>query len=176
MTKCGRTWSASKRWNQGAMSHSQRSAQTLSRAAGSAKNTSTSRSLCSSAARLAMLPATDIPTTPDCPRKNATTRSRISWWLEGKELDSTADVQLHAGDVRGEIRAEEGDRVGDVLRLAGPPERRAGDHALVHVRVAEVERLRPDDARNDRVDVDSVARPFERERARQAEQAGLRRR
>src|SRR5215212_9098966 len=97
------------------MSHSQRSAQTLSRASGSSKNTSTSRSLCSSATRLAMLPATDIPTTPDCPRKNSTTRSRMSWWLEGKELDSTADVQADAGDVGGEVRAQEGDRVGDVL-------------------------------------------------------------
>src|SRR5262245_35606973 len=120
------------------MSHDQRSAHARSRDSASAKKTHTSRSLCSSAIPRTTLPATDIPTTPGPPRKNATTRSRMSWCSEGKELDSTADVQPDAGDVAREVGAQEGDCVGDVQRLACLAKRGPANHALVHFRVAEV--------------------------------------
>ena len=50
------------------------------------------------------------------------------------------------------------------------------DHPLVHLGVAEVERLGADDPRDDRVARDPVAPALERERLRQAEQPRLRRR
>src|SRR5207244_2854756 len=142
----------------------------------SAKKTSRSRSLCSSIAPAATLPATAIPTTPGTSWKNSLTRSRTRRCSEGKELDSTADVELDTGEVGGEVGAEEDDRVGDVRGLPGTSHRRSPDHALVHLRIAELERLRADDAGDDRVDRDPVAGALERERPRQSEQTRLGRR
>ena len=49
--------------------------------------------------------------------------------LEGEELDAAGDVELHAGDVRGEVGAEEGDRVGDVD--AARPGRRSAVRRII---------------------------------------------
>ena len=59
----------------------------------------------------------------------------------------------------------------DVGRLARPPQRRALDHPLVHLRVPEVEGLRADDPGHDGVRRDAVPCALERERLRQADQA-----
>src|SRR6266508_3978036 len=96
--------------------------------------------------------------------------------LERKELDPAADVQADAGHVGGEIGAQEGDRVRNVLRLARPAQRRALDHSLVHLRVAEREGLGGDDPGDDGVDGDPVASALECERLGQSEQPGFRRR
>src|SRR5919201_167260 len=93
--------------------------------------------------------------------------------LEGKKLDPAAHVQLDPGDVAGQVGAEERDRVCDFLRLAGSAQRSPADHSLVHLWVAEGERLGGDHARHDRVDRDAVPRPFERGRPRQSEQTGF---
>src|SRR5256714_14488593 len=94
---------------------------------------------------------------------------------EGEELDAAADVQPDAGYVARQVRTEEGDRVRDVLWLACAPHGRPPHHALVHLRVAESKRLGADDPRDDGVAGDPVARAFEGERARQPEEARLRR-
>ena len=61
MTKYGLTWSASKRWNQGAIGQSQRWLQAATREGSSRKQMPTSRSLYSSASPRATLPATQAP-------------------------------------------------------------------------------------------------------------------
>src|SRR5579864_7798761 len=112
--------------------------------------------------------------------KKARRRRTVGWYpgapLEDEELDAAGDVELDAGDVRGEVGAEEGDRVRDLLRLTRPPEGGAGDDPLVHLGVRHVEGLGADDARHDRVAGDAVARAFNRKRSGQAEKPGLRRR
>src|SRR5215213_5872063 len=158
------------------MSQDQRSAQARSRDVSSAKKTPMSRSLCSSAIPLAMLPATYIPTTPWQPRKKSATRSRARRCSEGKELDSTAHVEADAGDVGGEVGAEKRDRVRDVLRIPRSPERGAIRHALEHLRFREPQRLRRDDPGDDRIARDAKASAFERKRLRQAQDPRLGRR
>ena len=86
---------------------------------------------------------------------------------KGEELDAAADVETHTRDVRREVRAEKCDRVGYVLRLACLAHCGSAHHALVHLRVAEVEGLRADHPRDDRIARDAVTRPLERERSRQ---------
>ena len=93
-----------------------------------------------------------------------------------EQLDAAADVDLRAGDVRGEVGAEKRDGI-----RARPPARPGRRNAVRRAmrssiaRIAEAERLRRDDPRNDRVGSDPVPRAFERERLRQPEQARLRR-
>src|SRR5439155_4160581 len=90
--------------------------------------------------------------------------------LESEELDPAADVEADAGDVRREVGAEKDDRIRDVLRLSGPPHRRALHHPLVHGGIAEIEGLGADHAWDDRVAGDAVPRALERQRSRQPEQ------
>src|SRR5205823_11024228 len=94
---------------------------------------------------------------------------------KNEKLYSAADIQLDAGDVGGEVGAEEGDRVRDLLRLAGPPERRAGDDPLVHDGIRHAEGLGGDYAGHDRVAGDPVPGALHREGAGEAEEACLRR-
>src|SRR5581483_4392449 len=96
--------------------------------------------------------------------------------LEDEQLDAARDVELDAGDVPGEVGAEECDRVRDVLRLAGALEDRPVRDPLVHRRVRHVKRLGADDPGNDRVGGDPVAAALHRKRLRQSEKPGLRRR
>src|SRR3954452_9636138 len=98
------------------------------------------------------------PEQPSRPNITAVGRS------DDEELDAAGDVQLDAGDVPGEVGAEPGDRVGDVLRLAGPLEDGSIRDPLVHRRVRQVERLGPDDPGNDGVGGDAVLTAFHRER------------
>src|SRR6185436_3286986 len=95
---------------------------------------------------------------------------------EHEELDASRDVELDARDVRGEVGAQECDRVRDVLRLPRALEHRPRGDPLVHGCVGHVERLCPYDARNDRVARDPVAPTLHRERLREAEDPGFRRR
>src|SRR4029077_5371196 len=90
-------------------------------------------------------------------RRRRRTAFRLAGALEGEELDAAGDVELDAGDVRGEVGAEEGDRVRDLLRLTRPLEGGSRDDPLVHLRVRHVEGLGADDAGHDRVAGDSVA-------------------
>src|SRR5256885_5192483 len=82
--------------------------------------------------------------------------------LESEELDPAADVEADAGDVRREVGAEKDDRIRDVLRLSGPPHRRALHHPLVHGGIAGNEGPGADHARADRVAGDAVPRALER--------------
>src|SRR6266540_2755952 len=95
---------------------------------------------------------------------------------EYEELYASRDGQADARDVRGEVGAEEGDGVRDLLRLAGAPHRGPFDHPLVHLGVPQAESLGPDHAGNDRVAGDPVPAALERERARESEDPRLRRR
>src|SRR5579864_1364401 len=112
--------------------------------------------------------------------KKARRRRTVGWYpgapLEDEELHAARDVELDAGDVGGEVGAEEGDGVRDLLRLTRPPEGGAGDDPLVHLGVRHVEGLGADDARHDRVAGDPVAGAFHCERPGQAKEPGLRRR
>ena len=95
---------------------------------------------------------------------------------EHEQFDAAGHVQLDAGDVGGQVGAEERDRVGDVLRLARALEHRPVGDPLVHRGVRHVESLGADDARDDRVARDPVTTSLHRQRLRQSEQARLRRR
>src|SRR5258706_465573 len=59
--------------------------------------------------------------------------------LEHEQLDAAGDVELDAGHVRGEVGAEKGDRVRDVLRLPRPLEDRSVGDPLVHRGARHVE-------------------------------------
>src|SRR6185312_2779269 len=123
-------------------------------------------------------PSTTASATSESRRKRTRrrTRPRVARTSEDEELDAARDVQLDAGDVGGEVGAEEGDRVRDVLRLTGPLEDRSVRDPLVHGRAREVKRLGTDDPRDDGVGGDPVPAALHRERLRQAEESGLRRR
>src|SRR4051812_3791681 len=103
----------------------------------------------------------DLPVRADNARKAR--EGTAETCLEREELDAAGDVQADAGDVAREIGAQKGDRVRDVLRLADAAQRRPLDHPLVHLRVAEMERLAADDPGDDRVDGDPVPRALERQ-------------
>src|SRR5262249_56531845 len=94
--------------------------------------------------------------------------------LENEEFYTPGDRQRGAGDIRREVRAEKRHGVGDLLRLAGAAERRSPDHPLVQLGIAHVERLRADDAGDDRVAGDAVPTAFEGKGPRQPEDALLR--
>src|SRR6266511_6286021 len=108
-----------------------------------------------------------------CSSRCSSVNSNETGISERKELDAAADVELDPGDIAGEVGTEEGDRIRDVLRLARATHGRPTDHPLVHLRVAEVERLGSDHAGDDRVHRDPVPGALERERARQAEKPRL---
>src|SRR5439155_4230681 len=55
--------------------------------------------------------------------------------LEGEQLDPAADVEADAGDVGSKVRAQECDRIRDILRLARTAHGGASGHPLVHLRV-----------------------------------------
>src|SRR5438477_440906 len=111
---------------------------------------------------------------PSYPRVNLLeSRRRRS---EDEQLDAAADVELDPRHVRGQVGAEEGDDVRDLLRLARAAEGGPLHYPLVHGRVRHLERLRLDHARDDCVAGDPVPAALHRERLRQSEQPCLRRR
>src|SRR4051812_46991798 len=109
----------------------------------------------------------------DFPKELASQRSEFS---EHEKLDAARDVELDAGDVRGEVGAKERDRVRDLLGLARTAKGRPLDDPLVRLGVRHRKRFRPDHAGHDRVAGDAMAGAFHGERARQTEETGLRRR
>src|SRR3954454_137226 len=96
--------------------------------------------------------------------------------LEDEKLDAARDVELDAGDVRGEVGAEERDGVRDLLGLPRTAKRRPLHDPLVRLCVRHRKRLGPDHAGHDGVARDAAPGAFHRERARQAEKTRLRRR
>src|SRR5689334_703092 len=90
---------------------------------------------------------TSVATTASRSRR---TRRRTPTSLAGSEheqLDSSRDVEVDSRDVRGQLGAEERDRVRDLLGVARPAERRPPDDPLVHLGVPHLVGLRADDAR-----------------------------
>src|SRR5438105_2673387 len=96
--------------------------------------------------------------------------------LKRKEVHTARHRQRDARDVAGSRRAEKGDGVGDVLRLAGPSHRDPLHHPLVHVWPTHLEGLGGDHAGHDGIAGDVVPRSLQRQRAGEADEPGFRRR
>ena len=111
-----------------------------------------------------------------CPRVAG--RSESGQVISRTTKSSTPPETLSSMPVMYEARSEQRNAIAFAISCGspGPLEHGAGDDPLVHRRVRHVERLGADHAGHDRVARDPVPAALHRERPRQAEQPGLRRR
>src|SRR5579864_506849 len=88
----------------------------------------------------------------------ASTRARAA--SVDEEIDAPRHGEHLSRDVTRFRRAEEHDCVGDVLRLARAAQRRAQDHAVVHLRIAHLPCLGGDDPGRHDIGSDPVTGAF----------------
>src|ERR1700674_2133692 len=133
---------------------------------------------CIRSSAIELLPLRCMTTRAVAPSRLTSTHSPIRQGSGGEERYAAGDLDDGAGDVAGLFRAQEGDRVGDVFRLAEALEHRSLLEALVH-RVVFGRRLTGlalDDARRDRIGGDVVAPALEGSGFRQPDNGCLGRR
>src|SRR5712691_447316 len=152
-------------------------ASTITRASGSSPrivNAAARSSIRSSA--IALLPLRRMTTRAIGPSRLISISSLIALCRE--QRNAARHLDYRAGDVAGLVRAEERDRVRDVLRLPESLEHRARLETLVQrvVRRCRFACFRFDDPRRDRVGGDVVPAAFERGGLRKADQRRLGRR
>src|SRR4051812_22212237 len=128
----------------------------------------------SPARRLRHESSTEFPIGDTHPRPVITTRLRPL--LLTSHPQAAVDQKHSARDERRLLGAEEAYRSGDVLRIAEPAERREAEHLRLRVLRNHFGELRLDVARSDDVGAHVPAAEFLRERLREADDPGLRRR
>src|SRR5919108_4697555 len=119
----------------------------MTRTAGSSPSCSkAAASSCIRSSAIALLPLRCMTTRAIAPSRSTSTLSPTC--LGGEQRDAARHLDHRAGDVAGLLRAQKGDRVGDVLRLPESLEDGPCLEALVHriVRGRRLPGLRSDDA------------------------------